>query len=60
MFPVNQPEVMIGNASQRFDAQGNLTDESSKDHIRRLLQTLVAWTRLIGESQQKQKKRASR
>src|SRR3954451_13976008 len=25
MFPINQPEVMIGNASQRFDAQGNLT-----------------------------------
>src|SRR6185437_9037474 len=26
MFPLNQPEVMIANASQRFDAQGNLTD----------------------------------
>src|SRR5215216_3286870 len=28
MFPINQPEVMIGNASERFDAQGNLTDET--------------------------------
>ena len=45
MFPINQPEVMIGNAAERFDAQGNLTDEPTKDHIRRLLQNLVQWTK---------------
>ena len=44
---INQPEVMIGNAASRFDAQGNLTDEPTKDHIRRLLQSLVNWTRRI-------------
>jgi chromate reductase, NAD(P)H dehydrogenase (quinone) len=44
MFPINQSEVMIGNAAERFDAQGNLTDEPTKDHIRRLLQNLVQWT----------------
>jgi chromate reductase len=60
MFPITQPEVVIGNAAQRFDAQGNLTDETSKDLIRQLLQNLMAWTRLIGESQQKQKTRAAR
>ena len=48
MFPVNQPEVMIGNASERFDAQGNLTDDVSKDLIRQLLQNLVEWTMRIG------------
>ena len=48
MFPVNQPEVMIGNASERFDAQGNLTDEATKEFIRQLLQNLVEWTRRIG------------
>ena len=47
MFPVNQPEVMIGNASERFDAQGNLTDDASKQLIRQLLQNLVEWTRRI-------------
>ena len=47
MFPVNQPEVMIANASQRFDAQGNLTDEATKNFIRQLLQGLVDWTRRI-------------
>src|SRR5436309_9706987 len=41
MHAVNQPEVMIGNAAQRFDAQGNLTDEKTKDLIRKLLESLV-------------------
>jgi len=49
MFPINQPEVMIGNASQRFDTQGNLTDETTKDLIRQLLQNLADWTRRIGQ-----------
>jgi chromate reductase len=47
MFPVNQPEVMIGNASDRFDAEGNLTDDATKEFIRQLLQNLVDWTRRI-------------
>ena len=48
MFPINQPEVMIAKAHERFDADGNLTDEKTKELIRRLLQGLVDWTRLIG------------
>ena len=47
MFPINQPEVMIGNAPQRFDAEGNLTDEATKEFIRQLLQNLVDLTWLI-------------
>jgi chromate reductase len=47
MYPVNRPEVMIGNASERFDEQGNLTDETSRDLIRQLLENLVAWTRQL-------------
>ncbi|HKR00624.1 MAG TPA: NAD(P)H-dependent oxidoreductase [Pyrinomonadaceae bacterium] len=50
MFPVNQPEVMIGNAQERFDADGNLTDDQTKEYIRQLLQNLVDWTRRIGQS----------
>ena len=51
MLPINQPEVMIGHAAERFDAAGNLTDEMTKDFIRQLLQNLVAWTRRIGQPQ---------
>jgi len=43
---VLQPEVAIGNGMQRFDAQGNLTDETSKKLIGQLLQNLVAKVRL--------------
>ncbi len=51
MYPINQPEVMIGNASERFDAEGNLTHEATKDFIRQLLQNLADWTRRIGQIQ---------
>lgn len=50
MYPINQPEVMIGNASERFDAEGNLTHEATKDIVRQLLQNLVDWTRRIGQT----------
>src|SRR5215217_2230176 len=48
VFPINQPEVMIANASERFDAAGNLTHEATKKFIRQLLQVLVDWTTRIG------------
>jgi chromate reductase len=44
MFPVNKPEVMIPQAQTRFDAQGNLTDETAKGLIKQLLESLQAWT----------------
>ena len=50
MFPINQPEVMISNAGERFDAQGNLTDETTKKLIRQLLQSVVDWTRRLAQS----------
>jgi chromate reductase len=45
MLAINQPEVMIGNAAEHFDAEGNLTSEPTKDLIRQLLANLVTWTR---------------
>jgi chromate reductase len=51
MFPLNQPEVMISNAAERFDAAGNLTDETTKGFIRQLLQNLVDWTRRLEQPQ---------
>lgn len=41
VFPVNQPEVLISNAAQRFDAEGNLTDEATRVYMRQLLENLV-------------------
>lgn len=47
MYPVNQPEVMIATAHEKFDAEGNLTDETSKKLMTQLLQNLVDWTRRL-------------
>ena len=44
MYPVNQPEVMIADASKRFDEKGNLTDPRTQQLIRKLLEGLVDWT----------------
>lgn len=38
---VTQPEIMIGNAAQRFDQSGKLTDEPTREMIRKLLSALV-------------------
>ncbi|HVF30143.1 MAG TPA: NAD(P)H-dependent oxidoreductase [Pyrinomonadaceae bacterium] len=47
MFPLNQPEVMISNATGKFDAEGNLTDEKTKEFIASMLTALVDWTRKL-------------
>ena len=48
MFPINQPEVLISHAVDRFDQEGNLTDVPTSEHIIGLLQNLVDWARRIG------------
>jgi chromate reductase, NAD(P)H dehydrogenase (quinone) len=59
MHAVNRPEVMIGNCSNVFDANGDLTDESTKEHIRGLLQSLIEWTRRIRPAEGSQGQGAS-
>lgn len=47
MQPVNQPEVFIAQAAGKFDAQGNLTDDTAKKLIQTLLANLVAHTKKL-------------
>lgn len=47
MFAVTQPEVAIPAAQNKFDSNGNLTDEMSKKLISQLLQALVNLTRTL-------------
>jgi chromate reductase len=47
MYSVNQPEVMIGKANEKFDANGNLIDDVATKLITQLLQNLVDWTRRL-------------
>src|SRR5438128_10213156 len=41
MHPLNKPEVLIGQAQTKFDAEGNLLDEVAKNLIRDLMAVLV-------------------
>ena len=43
MHAISHPEVMVGNASQRFDENGNLVDETSKAYVVKSLKRLVQW-----------------
>ena len=44
MHTVNQPEVLISKAHEKFDTTGNLTDDTTKKLIAKLLENLVSWT----------------
>ncbi len=43
MHPLNQPEVLIGNYADKFDAQGKLIDVKTQQKITDLLKALVDW-----------------
>jgi chromate reductase, NAD(P)H dehydrogenase (quinone) len=47
MHPLNGPEVMISNAAERFDEQGNLKDAKTREVIQRMLQNFVQWIRRL-------------
>jgi chromate reductase, NAD(P)H dehydrogenase (quinone) len=48
MHPINKPEVFIGQAQTKFDANGRLLDDAARGFIRDMLVALEAWTRRIG------------
>jgi chromate reductase len=50
MLPVNKPEVFIAQAQTKFDAQGSLTDPTTRDIIAQLLVSLRDWTRRLGRT----------
>lgn len=44
MPALNQPEVLINHAKEKFDAHGALTDEPTRERIRQQLDALVRFT----------------
>ena len=53
LYPINQPEVMIASAAERFDGNGNLVHEPTRELIRKLLSSLVSWTLRLRAGEQK-------
>ena len=47
MYPLNQPEVMVPFAQDKIDPNGRLTDQKTREKIKELLESLVAWTRKL-------------
>ncbi len=47
MHPLNRPEVMVTFAADKIDADGNLKDQNTAEHIRKLIDGLVAWTKRL-------------
>ena len=44
MHPINRPEVMLSFAQDNVDSDGNLTNEDTKNLIKKLLEELAKWT----------------
>jgi chromate reductase len=45
MHPLNKPEVMVPSANEKIDKTGKVTDDKTRQKIRELLESLVAWTK---------------
>lgn len=49
MHALNRPEVLVMRSWEKFDANGNLTDEPTREAIRSLLVALGDWARKLRE-----------
>ena len=43
-----QPEVLVSHALEKFDKDGRLTDEKTREHVRKQLEALRDWTLRLG------------
>lgn len=44
-----QPEVLVAKAHEKFDADGRLTDEKTREFLGKFLQSFVEWIDLVGK-----------
>jgi chromate reductase len=46
-YTLNQPEVLVGSAPEKFDANGRLTDEKTRDALAEMLRTFAEWIKRV-------------
>ena len=44
MHPINRPEVIVVQAGKQIDEKGYLTNQETRDHVKKLLESLFTWT----------------
>ncbi len=42
-----RPECLVPNCTDKFDENGNLTDDVTRQHVKKLIPALVAWTKRV-------------
>jgi chromate reductase len=47
MYPINKPEVFVTFAAEKIDDMGRVRDEKTREKIKELLESLIAWTRKL-------------
>lgn len=49
MHPINKPGVFVTFASEKIDDKGRVTDGKTREKIKELLGSLIAWTNRLGK-----------
>lgn len=50
-YAMPQPELLVSRANEKFDTGGKLTDETTREHLRKFLEAFRAWTLRFKSSQ---------
>ena len=49
-YAMPQPEILVARASERFDAEGRLVDETTREYLGKFLAAFAAWIGRVGGS----------
>ncbi|VVB76976.1 FMN-dependent NADH-azoreductase [uncultured archaeon] len=49
-YPMQRPEIFVAFADTKFDGEGRLTDQDTRDHVKTFLQSLAKWSDAIGRA----------
>jgi len=47
MLPLNKPQVQVSHTAEKFDSNGQLTDEKTRQYVSMLTKALLDWTRRL-------------
>ncbi len=47
MITMNRPEILVQKANEKFDKEGNLTDESTREHVKKFLIAFADWIKRV-------------